>query len=123
MTQQPYPPPMPPMTPPMPPMGPGLPKGQAVASMVCGILSLVLSWLPIGGLVLAILGTAFGGLVLKKVGRGQAGGKGMAIAGLVCGIVGIVVGLIVTLWLIFAETASVTVLQTWPTGPGPVPMP
>ena len=111
MTQQ----PLPPAAPPPPPAAPQLPKGQAVAAMVCGIVSLALSCLPIAGLVLGILGTAFGGIVLSKVGKGLAGGKGMAIAGLVCGIVGIVDGVIVTIWYFAVGAAWWSV---WSSGSG-----
>lgn len=61
--------------------------GLAVASMVCGIVGLVLSccvpYLPI---VLGIVGVVLGAISLRK----QAGGKGMAIAGLVCSIITLV---------------------------------
>ncbi|MGN0431727.1 MAG: DUF4190 domain-containing protein [Lachnospiraceae bacterium] len=62
-------------------------KGLAIASMVLGIVALVLSccvpYLPI---VLALLAVVLGGVSLAK----KKGGKGMAIAGLVCGIIGLV---------------------------------
>jgi hypothetical protein len=116
MTQQSYPPPpVPPpgpyAAPPIMPPGATLPKGQAVAALVCGIVSLVFSCVPFLGLVLGILGTAFGGLVLGKVKRGQAGGKGMAIAGLVCGIVGIVDGVVMTIWYLVAGMAWWSVMS------------
>lgn len=61
--------------------------GLAVASMVCGIVGLVLSccvpYLPI---VLGIVGLVLGAVSLRK----QAGGKGMAIAGIVCSIITLV---------------------------------
>ena len=67
-----------------------LPKGSAVAGMVCGIVSIVLCYVPILGLVLGIVGTAISAQTINAVKRGEAGGKGMAITGLVCGIVGLV---------------------------------
>lgn len=58
--------------------------GLAVASMVCGIVGLVLSCcVPYLPLVLGIVGLVLGAISLRK----QAGGKGMAIAGLVCSII------------------------------------
>lgn len=69
-------------------------KGLAIASMVLGIVALVLSccvpYLPI---VLALLAVILGGVSLAK----KMGGKGMAIAGLVCGIIGLVPALIVVI--------------------------
>lgn len=66
--------------------------GLAIASMVLGIVALVLSccvpYLPI---VLSLLAVILGGVSLAK----KMGGKGMAIAGLVCGIIGLVPAVIV----------------------------
>ena len=66
------------------------PNGAAIAGMVCGILSIILWWFPIIGLVLAIVGTSVSGKAISDVNKGKASGKGMAIAGLVCGIIGLV---------------------------------
>lgn len=71
-------------------------SGLAIASMVCGIVGLVLSCcVPYLPLVLSIVGLVLGVISLRK----QADGKGMAIAGVVCSaitlilaIVGLVVG-------------------------------
>jgi len=95
VTQQQMPPP-PPGVP--PPVGPQLPKGQAIAAMVCGIISVVLCWLPIAPMVLGILGIALGAIGMKKAGAGVAGGKGLAITGLICGIVGTVWGTFYTIY-------------------------
>ena len=66
--------------------------GLAIASMVLGILALVLSccvpYLPI---ILALLAVVLGGVSLAK----KQDGKGMAIAGLVCGIIGLIPAVIV----------------------------
>lgn len=68
------------------------PKGMAIASMVLGILSLVLSCcLPYVPFVLAVLSVIFASIVLSK----KLGGKGMAIAGLVCGIISLIPAIIV----------------------------
>lgn len=72
---------------PMMPQEPPKSVGLAVASMVMGILALLLSccvpYLPI---LLALLAVVFGAVSLAK----KMGGKGMAIAGLVCGIIGLI---------------------------------
>ena len=63
-------------------------KGFSIASMVLGIVSLVLVCIP-AGIVAIILGGV--SLATKK------GGRGMAIAGLVCAIIGIAVYVILTI--------------------------
>jgi len=67
-------------------------NGLAVASMVLGIVGLLLCflWIP------SILAVIFGGIALNQISKNpQQGGKGMAIAGLTLGIIG--VGTIVVL--------------------------
>lgn len=62
-------------------------KGLAIASMVLGILSLLICYF---GFFLGIIG-----LILASVSLGtHKGGKGMAIAGLVTSILGVLWGLI-----------------------------
>ncbi|WP_346622247.1 DUF4190 domain-containing protein [Blastococcus montanus] len=76
---QPYGPP-PPYFPP-PRKGAGL----AIASMVLGIIALLLSWLPfinIAAAVLAVIGLGLGIPALLRARRGTHGGMGMAISGL-----------------------------------------
>jgi hypothetical protein len=59
--------------------------GPAVASMVLGIVSLVLWWL---GIITGIIGLALGATSLKHcLPRGAKRGRGMAIAGIVCSII------------------------------------
>ncbi len=77
--------------PPAPPNYGGYPppartNGLAVAGLVCGIIGLVLFWVPLLGLVLAILGIIFGGVGIARANAG-APNKGQAIAGLTCGLV------------------------------------
>lgn len=62
-------------------------KGLGIASMVLGIVSLVLCcfvpWVP---LILGLVGLILGGVAIAK----KMPGKGMAIAGLVCSIITVV---------------------------------
>ena len=59
-------------------------SGLSIASMVCGIVGLVLSCcVPYLPLILGIVGLVLGAISLRK----RAGGKGMAIAGIVCSII------------------------------------
>lgn len=62
-------------------------KGLAIASMVLGILSLLICWV---GWILGVIG-----LILASVSLGtHKGGKGMAITGLVTSILGVLWGMI-----------------------------
>lgn len=69
------------------------PIGLAIASMVCGILS-VLCCFKIIKLILAIIAVIFGGVALKKRHRG----RGMAIAGLICGLLALILFVILILY-------------------------
>ena len=64
-------------------------NGIATAGMVCGIIGVVLFWLPVIGWILAILAIIFGGVGISKANKG-APNKGGAIAGVVLGVVSIV---------------------------------
>ena len=80
--------------------GPSLPvtNGLAIASMICGILSLVF-FCFCGGLFLGIPAVICGHLSLNQLnapGNSQQG-RGMAIAGLICGYLGIASFLIIML--------------------------
>lgn len=66
-------------------------KGLAIASMICGIASIVL--LCVQGYV--ALAAAIAAIVLAVVSNKKIGKNGMAIAGLVCGIVTIALFVIV----------------------------
>lgn len=75
-------------------------QGMAIASMVCGILSICTCWCyGIVGLILAILALVFYG-IHKKSNPGVK--SGVATAGLVCGIVGLVLSIVSV--LLFAYT-------------------
>jgi len=64
----------------------------AVSSLVCGIISVVVCWVPIAGLVLGIIGILHHSKAKKNIQANPQSfeGGGMAIGGLVCGIVGTV---------------------------------
>lgn len=73
----------------------------AIVSLITGIISIVLCWMPYGygfiPLLLAIGSIVLGVLGLKFARNNNNSGKGLAIAGLICGICGAtftVIGLI-----------------------------
>lgn len=74
--------------------GPALPvtNGLAIASMVCGILSLVF-FCFCGGIFFGIPAVICGHLGLNQLNNpeNKQQGRGMAIAGLVCGYIGLVI--------------------------------
>jgi hypothetical protein len=68
--------------------------GLAIASLVLGIIALLLSWVPIINnlaAVLAVVGLGLGIPALLRARRGTHDGRGMAIAGLVTSVVALVV--------------------------------
>ena len=72
--------------------------GPAVASMVLGIISLVLWYL---GIITGIIGLALGASSLKHCQpNGPKKGRGMAIAGITCSIIAL------SLWLIVLIAAG-----------------
>jgi hypothetical protein len=81
------PPPSPPPAPPAPPPRQQT-NGLAVASLVLGILSLLMFFTVVPPFIMGGLAVIFGILGLSKAKQG-APNKGLAIAGLVCGIAGI----------------------------------
>lgn len=76
--------------PPPPPAPPAIQptNGMAVASLVLGILSLLLFFTIVPPFILGALAVIFGALGLSKAKQG-APNKGLALAGLICGGVGI----------------------------------
>ncbi|RBY79832.1 hypothetical protein DQ238_09355 [Geodermatophilus sp. TF02-6] len=68
-------------------------SGLAIASMVLGIVALLLSWVPVINnlaAVLALVGLGLGIPALLRARRGTHGGKGMAITGLVTSVLALV---------------------------------
>lgn len=69
-------------------------NNMALAALICGILGIIGSWIPVVcyfTFILAILGIVFG-IKGKKKAMETNEGKGLATAGLVLGIVGTVFG-------------------------------
>jgi len=71
-------------------------NGLGIAAMAIGIGSILLSWIPILGLVGAIMAVIFGHIGLSQINHSQQTqrGKGLAIAGFVLGYVGLLLSLI-----------------------------
>lgn len=80
-------------------------SGWAIASMVCGIVSLFMCYL--GGLC-AIPGVVFGHIALKKINNAPypMSGRGMAIAGLITGYLGVLIMFVSIGFVVFAMLQS-----------------
>ncbi|WP_246366899.1 DUF4190 domain-containing protein [Paraliobacillus salinarum] len=58
--------------------------GKATASMVLGILAIIIPWI---GFILGIIAIVLANKAFKEISQHQLGGRGMAVAGLTTGIV------------------------------------
>ena len=73
-------------------------NGMAVASLILGILSLILCWIPgvnFVAIILAIVAIILGILGMKKAKEPMTGGRGMAIGGLITGILGLIISILI----------------------------
>jgi site-specific recombinase len=79
-------------------------QGMAVASMVLGILSVLIGWIPVvgwfTGFPMALLAVILGAVAIGQANKkpDEFGGKGMAITGLVLGIVTLALALL--FWIV-----------------------
>ena len=74
-------------------------SGMAIASMVCGILSIVLCCVWYISIILSIVAITLGIINMIK----KYGGKGMAIAGIITGSFGVVLSILMMFGFIFAS--------------------
>jgi hypothetical protein len=80
------------------------PNGYGIASLVLGIVSIVLCWVPVVGLVAGVLGIIF--YVQQK----KTFPNGISTAGLVTSIVGLAFSVLYTIfWIFFAAAISAAV--------------
>ena len=81
-------------------------KGMSIASMVCGICSLVFIWVPFMNIILAIIAVAIGHVQLSNIKKlpQEYDGRGMAIAGLATGYV--TIGFVVLSLIIVLATGA-----------------
>ncbi|MGB9227671.1 DUF4190 domain-containing protein [Mycobacterium sp.] len=77
------------------PLAPGAPRnGLGVASLVVGIVALLVSWTIFGGVALGVVAVILGAFARGRFRRGQATNGGVAIAGIVLGTVAAVAPII-----------------------------
>jgi hypothetical protein len=80
-----------------------LKNGLGLAGMVCGIVGVVLGWIPFVfwlGFILGILALVFGAIGRGRFGRGEANNGGQATAAIVLGAVAIVFGVLSVIWTV-----------------------
>jgi hypothetical protein len=97
---------------------------MAIAGFVCGLVGLILFWLPFLGLIIAGIGLVFGILGKLHANKHGGGNGGLAIAGAILGGLGVAGGILIIIAI--ANTAQnssgiinqiQTCLQT-PSAPG-----
>ena len=86
-------------------------NGIAIAAGVCGIVAIVLCWIPFVDYLSVVLGVLAIILGIIGVRRADAFGSGraMAITGIVCGSVGLAIAFLFLL-LIYAVISTVTTI-------------
>lgn len=73
-------------------------NGLAIASLVCGIIALLLSWIPFVNLLAFVLGLVAVGTGIGGIRRARTPGvgqKGLAVGGLVTGIIALLLSLLI----------------------------
>ena len=83
--------------------------GMAVASLICGVMSIVLLCFWFISIPLGIVAIVLAVVVRGKIARGEAGGAGLAKAGMITGIIGAVLSLLLTI----ATFAGLNMLGDW----------
>ena len=68
-------------------------NGMAVGGFVTGLLGALLSWIPIAGILLGIVGVVLSGIGLAK-GRREGTPTGLATAGVVLGALAVVIAVV-----------------------------
>lgn len=73
-------------------------NGVAIAALVCGIVALLLSWIPginLLSFLLGIIALICGAIGLSKAKDPGVGGRGLAIGGIVTGLLALIIGVLV----------------------------
>jgi hypothetical protein len=89
-----------------PPAGQQPGNGIGVAGFVCGLVGLVLCWVPWFGALLGLVGVVLSGIGISQ-GKKKGASTGLAIAGLVCGILA-VLAFVLLLAFVFSVASSIS---------------
>jgi hypothetical protein len=91
-------------------------NGLGIAGGVCGIVAVVLCWIPFVdyiSIVLGALAIIFGSIGIRHANAQGGGGKGMAITGVVTGIVALVIS-VLFLAIVYAAVTSIQASIAFP---------
>jgi hypothetical protein len=84
-------------------------NGLGIAGGVCGIVAVVLCWIPFVDYVSIVLGALaiiFGAIGIRHANAHGGGGKGMALTGVITGIVALVIS-VLFLAVVYAAVTSI----------------
>lgn len=101
-----------------PPPAPNAPvsNSKATVALVCGILAIVFSFIPIAGIILGIVAIVFAGKATRMFGH-----SGKATGGKVCGILGIVFSVLMIVFtvavMMFGYSVASSIDQTYDDAP------
>ena len=87
-------------------------KGLGIASMVVGIISLVLFCTTWIAMACAIVGAVLGGIAVKKA-KDVGMKNGMAVAGLVCSIIALAIAAIVWIWAVVVVGEAMAMINSF----------
>ncbi|WP_234307643.1 MULTISPECIES: DUF4190 domain-containing protein [unclassified Streptomyces] len=95
-------------------------NGVSTASLVLGIISLVIFCLWPVAIILGVLAVILGFVGRRRAKRGESTNPGQALAGIVCGAVGLVLGatLVVLIFTVWDGSDSDSDEDPWPTDDG-----
>jgi hypothetical protein len=77
----------------------GQTSGVGIAGFVTGLLGALLSWFPLAGIILGILGIVLGGVGVSQ-GRRAGAKTGLAVAGVVLGVIAVVISVVLVVWVV-----------------------
>jgi hypothetical protein len=74
-------------------------NGIGVAGFVCGLVGLILCWVPWFGMLLGLVGVVLSGIGISQ-GKKKGASIGLSIAGLVCGILAVLVWIVLLAFVV-----------------------
>jgi hypothetical protein len=74
-------------------------NGIGVGGFVCGLVGLVLCWVPWFGMLLGLVGVVLSGIGISQ-GKKKGASIGLSIAGLVCGILAVLVWIVLLAFVV-----------------------
>ena len=74
-------------------------NGIGVAGFVCGLVGLILCWVPWFGMLLGLVGVVLSGIGISQ-GKKKSASIGLSIAGLVCGILAVLVWIVLLAFVV-----------------------